>query len=134
MNYREDLINKLAEITAYFKSSSDAMGGTSACELFYGYAAAAAHAAIILKEQEPRLLTLEEVKALKLPADVYVERSYSQKWLYAATITGVGSKGCSSFHDSLDFKLYNREAFGWRIWSSRPTDEHRMAVKWDDEG
>lgn len=87
----------------------------------------------MLKAQEPRVLTIEEVKALPY-GHVIIETDKSEllRWLDALLF-------CKNDNDSFDFITlegrarllgteYNVE---WRCWTSRPTDEQRKAVKWD---
>ena len=51
---REKIIKGLGDISAYFRSTLDAMiGGTFACELFRVYAETAESAIALLKAQEP---------------------------------------------------------------------------------
>lgn len=88
----------------------------------------------MLKEQEPRVLTLEEVKKLQSIYDGAV-------WL--ETCAGIlfpvlpeMSLPRSTFFVAIPFVGYrswtDNEYYGktWRLWSSRPTDEQRGAVPW----
>lgn len=88
----------------------------------------------ILKEQEPRVLTLDEVKAAK-GSDMYLEMigyEDGKDYITAITLDGVGTRGVSFYHNVFDFESYNKPTiFGWRCWTARPTDEQRKAVKWD---
>lgn len=89
----------------------------------------------LLKEQEPRVLTLEEVENSDAPVIV---DSYDMPLYYAsfepefsnetwARFYTLGEEGFTKFL----IEDYNK-ANMWRCWSSRPTDEQREAVKWDD--
>ena len=90
----------------------------------------------LLTAQQPRVLTLEEVKVSN-GKDLILE--YGQ-WgcedniVTAVTIEGCGSKGVSfALSVVCDYATYNRKhSFGWRCWNVRPTDEQRKAVKWDE--
>ena len=101
----------------------------------YYYSRAIEEAIELLKAQEPRVLTLDEVKA-STGKDLILEYS---PWecvdsiVTAATIEGCGSKGMSFVASvACDYTAYNRKhSLGWRCWSARPTDEQRKAVKWD---
>ena len=88
----------------------------------------------LLKAQKPRVMTLEEVEALPY-GHVLIEtdKNESLRWLDALMF-------CKNTNFSFDFITlegrarllgteYNRE---WRCWTSRPTDEQREAVKWDE--
>jgi len=72
-----------------------------------------------LKAQEPRLMTLEEYRAMaERPLDerdpLWEEwRSVDSRWVMPAP--GYGGYGTS-----------------WRCWTSRPTDEQRAAEAWPD--
>lgn len=96
----------------------------------------AADALALLEAQQPRVLTLEEVKASK-GKDLILEYSpwkYGGRIVAAVTIEGCGSRGVSfALSVACDYTAYNRKhSFGWRCWSARPTDEQRKAVEWDD--
>jgi len=90
-------------------------------------------AAIILpKAQEPRVMTLEEVKELHPDDDVYIERISSitgVHYIYAMTVWRVVSKSIKFCPDNatLWFSEYGET---WRCWTSRPTDEQREATPW----
>ena len=88
----------------------------------------------LLKAQEPRVMTLDEVEALPY-GHVLIEtdKNESLRWLDALMF-------CKNTNFSFDFITlegrarllgteYNRE---WRCWTSRPTEEQREAVKWDE--
>lgn len=94
----------------------------------------------LLKEQEARVMTLEEVKGMKRLTICAVEqRSKVIKNTFNAEYGGIVTLGDKDF---LDFGLYadtNRyrrteAGYGksWRCWTSRPTDKQRQEVKWDD--
>jgi hypothetical protein len=87
----------------------------------------------LLKAQEPRVMTLEEVKAIPYDADIWIETEYyvGKITIFAATINTKGLRGVMVYgsHKIYDYEAYNKL---WRCWTSRPTDEQREAVKWDD--
>lgn len=86
----------------------------------------------LLKALEPRVMTLEEVKQAK-GRDVWLELSgnIADDVLTAATIEGCGTKGLSTRYESLNYCQYCVKPYGWRCWTSRPTEEQRKAVKWE---
>ena len=92
----------------------------------------AADALALLKAQEPRVMTLEEVKQAE-GRDVWLELSgnIADDVLTAATIEGCGTKGLSTRYESLPYTKYGVKPYGWRCWDSRPTDEQRKAVEWE---
>lgn len=82
----------------------------------------------LLKEQEARVLTLEEV----LKANpVWFE---THGLLLPAIIDHEESKAgdCVIVFGEFDGSYYpiNRYNKTWRCWTARPTDEQRMAAKW----
>lgn len=92
-----------------------------------------------LKEQEPRVLTIEEVKTY--PTDKAL-------WFEGKTIIPVlpdcraeqryenqlGVEVIDTFYDfPLWFDSYNIPyKYGWRCWSAKPTEEQREATPWGD--
>lgn len=91
-----------------------------------------ANAISLLKEQEPRVLTLDEVryeyevvwletKYLSPTVCLFDNVESNVDWLYF--VFGSDDSYGESVH------LYGKN---WRCWSARPTDEQRKAVKWDD--
>ena len=89
----------------------------------------------LLKAQEPRVMTLEDVKASK-GNDIYLELSScpdDTPYITAATLDGVGKCGVSFYHTVCNFCNYGRRAYGWRCWTSRPTDEQRKKEPWDGQ-
>lgn len=92
------------------------------------------------KAQEPRVMTLDEVKAMdRLTYCVIEPHSKVIKNTFNAEYRGIVAIGTDNF---LDFGLYadtnpyRRTEAGynktWRCWTSRPTDEQRKVVKWDE--
>lgn len=86
-----------------------------------------------VKTQEPRVMTLEEVKTLPSETDVWLDEFCSI--IVAATIscTLYGNAyfyGIEHADYGVDYKLidYGKE---WRCWTSRPTDEQREATPWN---
>ena len=87
----------------------------------------------LLKAQEPRVMTLEEVKN-STGKDIFLEiATYpgNPSYITAATLDGVGTGGVTFYHNSFDFECYNKKTYGWRCWTSRPTDEQLKMVKWE---
>lgn len=93
----------------------------------------------LLKEQEPRVMTLEEVKGMeRLTICAVEQRSKVIKSTFNAEYGGIVTLGNENF---LDFGLYGdtnryrrtevRYGKTWRCWSARPTEEQRKAVKWN---
>lgn len=91
----------------------------------------AADALSLLKAQEPRVMTLEEMKAIPYDADIWIETEYyvGKITIFAATINTKGLRGVMVYasHKTYDYEGYNKL---WRCWTSRPTDEQRKATPW----
>lgn len=88
----------------------------------------------MLKEQEPRIMTLDEVKNLRSLYDGAV-------WLEALSglfpvlpeicmpnITFFVAIPFDHYHGYFDNKYYGKT---WRCWTARPTHEQMEATKWD---
>jgi len=95
-----------------------------------------------LKEQVPRLMTLEEIKAL--PDYVFLEdrdishafsiKTISRPALPQLVFVNISGEECVGFRgpDGDTSLVTSRYGVEWRCWTSRPTDAQRKAVKWDD--
>lgn len=92
-----------------------------------------------LKAQEPRVMTLEEVKGMKRFTICAVElHSKIIKNTFNAEYGGISMLGTENY---LYFGLYRNTnqyirsegGYGktWRCWTSRPTEEQREATPWD---
>lgn len=88
----------------------------------------------LLIVQQPRVLTLEEVRKLQSLRDGAV-------WLEVGTglmpalpemampdITFFVAIPLMNYHSYCENEFYGKT---WRCWTARPTDEQRKAVKWD---
>ena len=85
-------------------------------------------ALILLREQEARVMTLEEVIA-------------SEEWMWVEYRSGYGGWQRQNYSCRINGSiLWNDETMNeeceygkiWMCWDKRPTDEQREAVKWDD--
>ena len=85
----------------------------------------------LLKAQEPRVMTLKEIVSAEC---VWIEYATSGNIVIALpwdieltddTYNFIGMPNCF-----VEFRsLYGEE---WRCWTSRPTDEQREAIPWND--
>lgn len=105
----------------------------------YYYSKAIEDAISLLKEQEPRVMTLEEVEDA-LDSVVWVDRplfdnlsneyalidSYSRKLQIVELRYPFYDK---DYRERSDYVTYGKT---WRCWTSRPTDEQREAIPWKD--
>lgn len=90
----------------------------------------------LLREQEPRVLTLEEIRSGT------VEVAWIEDADKAEVIPGIwfrlsneGEDEAVDIHVMDGFVGARLAVYGkmWRAWTSRPTEEQRKAVPWDAE-
>ena len=74
----------------------------------------------MLEEQDPRVLAQDDIEHTEV---VWYE---ARRGLY---IRPMLTRGKTFGENSVPWFQYGRD---WRCWSSRPTDEQRKAVKWDE--
>lgn len=92
----------------------------------------------LIRETEPRVLTIEEMKRIE-PGTVYWGEGHHVRNLWPMAFTDEAIKDLDSglLKDSYgrvyELSLYNFGAMGWRLWTARPTEEQREAVKWNEE-
>ena len=106
------------------------------------YPQALAFAINELKAQEPRVMMLEEIKAL--PDYVFLEdrdishafsiKTISRPALPQLVFVNISGEECVGFREpDGDISLVtSRYGVEWRCWSSRPTDEQRKHTPWND--
>ena len=93
----------------------------------------------LMKAQEPRVMTLEDVLQLRFNDVVYFEMVLSKVAIPAIVIDVIdhmpdGEIGLIQFRhiqeptNNADLEYYGKT---WRCWTSRPTEKQRQAVKWD---
>lgn len=82
-----------------------------------------------LKQEEPRLMKPEEVAKADDGTVVWVEKHTEERDYLSAMVCG-GEGYIGNFYLSISVK--DLESKNIRFWTSRPTDEQREAVKWDD--
>ncbi len=108
--------------------------GDRMCNAIHVYAE---NAVKLLEAQEPRALTLDEVKA-SIGEPIYFEShgTYMGKtgfWILPALFTTHGLMRYvhpqSSHYSELGLHDYG---IVWRCWSARPTDEKREATPWEE--
>lgn len=91
----------------------------------------------LLREQEPRVLTFDELMALPHMIEDNVPVVSEVKYPVGVWTKGTLCKwrGAEFLQELVqDHKWYNREHYGkiWRVWTAIPSIEQRKAVKWDD--
>ena len=88
----------------------------------------------LLKAQEPRVMTLEEISSINGGDIIWIEdRSLDQ--MIAGIKFQSPSKNCYyvMLIGSTRPQPFSKELYevNWRIWTSRPTDEQREATPWN---
>ena len=86
----------------------------------------------LLKEQEARVMTLDEVKAFDWDY-CYLEEERLPGKEYRS-ICGDYALTCITWPCIASMRIqHGDENYGrkWRCWSDKPTDEQRKAVKWE---
>lgn len=91
----------------------------------------------LLKEQEPRVMTLSGVRNLKGSTPVWLEDVDKKDVIGALFMRDYSGTKCVDFaivrnweHERVtaDYMDYG---IRWRCWTSRPTDEQREATPWE---
>ena len=94
-----------------------------------GYVLLKKDALELLKAQEPRVLTLEEVEALEEGTIVWVEENYGgQRYLNPMVCNGHGFFG--NFYLGIDINYWLCDGKK-RFWNSKPTKEQSEATPWE---
>ena len=94
----------------------------------------------LLKEQEPRVMTPDEVTNAPEKSVIWLELKpddRSRNEIYPFVGSGKGWYSCyCSANTSPMFTDEDAEQYGvqFRCWTCQPTDEQRKAVKWNDQG
>lgn len=99
------------------------------CEAYDSFVRSAVE---LLRAQEPRVLTLEEVLSF---GAIYMDEPSNPTCLIMLYCYKVERDYRYIFVDSDGDKIpYPSKEFNktWRCWSARPTDEQREAVKWEN--
>jgi len=102
----------------------------------WGHAVLAMRDALaLLKEQEARVMTLGDLRSigsvweLNTPPYLWMEINPSYRWTRGFWVAWREIYDMiDGLHPTYDADNYQKI---WRCWTSRPTDEHRQAVKWE---
>ena len=93
-------------------------------------------ASALLKAQAPRVMTLEEVKSAWRNRDIAFLVEYNDGgnpvWmLYYGYLST--QEEIVLIDEIAHLRHFGIDGYGidWRVWTSRPTDEQREAVKWE---
>ncbi len=87
----------------------------------------------LLKAQEPRVMTLEEVMSLEENTPLYIEQYDAlHGWaVYFGVENGTNDIMTGPPWGEVKYWAWSEYGEYWRCWTSRPTDEQREAVKWE---
>lgn len=91
----------------------------------------------LLKEQDARVLSLSEALCLKKHDEIWLEYTGCHNKLFMLTISRVRRYGLTFFnHLPCPWEQYGKAPesetdWSWRVWTAKPTEEQRMAVKWE---
>ena len=98
----------------------------------------------LLKEQQPRLLTIEEIEEA-IDTVVWIESkfefenafentsdNYALILFYSRPHKEIGVHFVTTDHGDYIRLPYEQNGKKWRVWNKRPTDEQRKAVPWKD--
>ena len=88
----------------------------------------------LLKEQEPRVMTKEEVLSQPEGAVVWRECHLSNGQYELRPMVCDGKGCCGDFGLSAECKYDFDCRYYVRYWTNKPTDEQRKAVKWNADG
>ena len=136
---RKKMINALRDIADYFCACrKNAVTNGAAARRFEIYVEAAEDAVELLKAQEPRVMTLDELRQLEHTDHiVWIEANGDPESFdgYAEVTTNFVTKDIELFvpGNEVEFIPDNKN-YGktWRCWSSKPTDKQREAVPWQE--
>ena len=91
-----------------------------------------ADALALLKEQEPRVMTREEVLTLPEGAVVWFEERSDDSRDYIGPLVSDGNGFFGDFGRGVD--MHAVELKRKRCWTSRPTEEQMRETKWEEDG
>lgn len=87
----------------------------------------AANALALLKAQEPKVMTLEEAKALEQDTVVWYEQ-HGPDGDYITAMVADGREFIGNASMGVNLRYLDESE---RLWTSRPTDEQREATPWE---
>lgn len=133
MAEEQSLNGVLSDVIQYFMfCKANAAKGSAAERKFTVYVEAVSDAKELLKKQEPRLMTLEEIPEYDGAFLIeYRHEVWPMQWaLFRLNLTMSYRfiRGDSELGFSISKDFYGKT---WRCWTARPTEEQREAEKWD---
>lgn len=87
----------------------------------------------LLKAQEARVMTLEEVKTLEENTPLYIEQCDGlHGWdVYSGVESGTNDIMTGAPWAVAEYWVWSEYGDTWRCWTSRPTDEQMEATPWE---
>lgn len=123
---------KVEHVINAFERVIEVFDGRISGPYFEAWMCATKDALALLKAQEARVMTLEEVNALDWDY-CYLEQERLPGKEYRGML-GKYIMTCVTWPSITAAKIsQGKDNYGktWRCWTSRPTDEQRESVKWD---
>ena len=128
---RANIMKGLTEIAEYMLAKADIAGVGKGKEVFDSWYRAADDACELLKEQEPRVLTLEEARRAEYCVMELRDRKELMQFVHDERggyfSPSLNGREHPYFEDIAGDDEYNVHV---RCWSAIPTDEQRKEVKW----
>lgn len=104
-------------------------------ENIFAHDAAMLKAAVrLLKEQEPRVMTIEKLVSLEKGTPVYFEETDGSDCYHGYTcFYGTSGQDIVSASYGTNASYYDMNEYGksWRCWNTKPTNEQRREAKWE---
>jgi hypothetical protein len=86
----------------------------------------------LLKAQEPRIMTVDQMKSVKDYIPIWLECLVKNETILDPAFLKFDGVVYHLLHETavpdFDDRTYSKN---WRCWTSRPTDKQREAVKWE---
>ena len=126
----KEVIRVLGFIQEYFDNNADEQEPNKRKELFWDWSDTVLEAITLLKAQEPRVMSLDE---LSEETNVYFE-SLVYDTICPALSDGSyddGTVGLMTLEDELFYMDEADYGVQWRCWISRPTYEQMEATPWN---
>ena len=134
MNDTEKIINGLGEISVFFfEMYMKEIGG----RVYKEYCDVAENAIALLKEQEPRVMTLSEIEQSEECIVWFEDDQFNKNTPYNhAVVDGIDQRngwvwlrtiGNMGLQQRRDYENYGKR---WRCWTKRPAEDQRKAAKW----
>lgn len=132
---REKVIERLGRVSYYFKTLL-AVGWQGDSDIYREHRESVNMALALLKEQEPRVLTYDELMALphgeETNVPVVIEEKYPvETWDKGTQCKWVGARFAQEM--AQDHFWHNQDTYNkiWRVWTALPSKKQRKAVKWE---